>query len=391
MDLEFSTEDQSFQLEVREFLAENFPEHIKQATARTPTVFVDAGPAMEWQKILVDKGWAVPSWPVEWGGTNWSATQKYIFSMECARAGTPGYNPLSLQLLAPVLLKFGTEEQKQKYLPPMLTGEHYWCQGFSEPGSGSDLASLKLKAERKGDHYLVNGSKLWQTHAQFANHIFCLVRTDTSGRPQQGISFLLIEMDRPGVSVEPIITMGMDHEVNQVFFEDVEVPVENLVGEEGEGWKLTKYLLEFERGGGSTAHRRLAEVQHLKDIVADQQEEHPEFNADQRYSRAIARIEIDIKALEITELRILSALAEGKMPGAESSILKLSTVDIEQRTHQLAVDVIGYHALPFKQEGLGPDYAQPVVPTYLNSRAASIFGGSQEVQRNIIAKAVLGL
>jgi acyl-CoA dehydrogenase len=391
MDLEFSAEDQSFQLEVRKFLDENFPEHIKRATARTPTVFVDAGPAMEWQKVLVEKGWAVPSWPVEWGGTNWSATQKYIFSMECARAGTPGYNPLSLQLLAPVLLKFGTEEQKQKYLPPMLTGEHYWCQGFSEPGSGSDLASLKLKAERKGDHYLVNGSKLWQTHAQFANHIFCLVRTDTSGRPQQGISFLLIEMDRPGVSVEPIITMGMDHEVNQVFFDDVEVPVENLVGEEGEGWKLTKYLLEFERGGGSTAHRRLAEAQHLKAIVADQQEQHPEFNADQRYSREIARIEIDIKALEMTELRILSALAEGKMPGAESSILKLSTVDIEQRTHQLAVDVIGYHALPFKQDGLGPDYAQPVVPTYLNSRAASIFGGSQEVQRNIIAKAVLGL
>jgi acyl-CoA dehydrogenase len=391
MDLEFSAEDQSFQLEVRKFLDENFPEHIKRATARTPTVFVDAGPAMEWQKVLVEKGWAVPSWPVEWGGTNWSATQKYIFSMECARAGTPGYNPLSLQLLAPVLLKFGTEEQKQKYLPPMLTGEHYWCQGFSEPGSGSDLASLKLKAERKGDHYLVNGSKLWQTHAQFANHIFCLVRTDTSGRPQQGISFLLIEMDRPGVSVEPIITMGMDHEVNQVFFDDVEVPVENLVGEEGEGWKLTKYLLEFERGGGSTAHRRLAEVQHLKAIVTDQQEQHPEFNADQRYSREIARIEIDIKALEMTELRILSALAEGKMPGAESSILKLSTVDIEQRTHQLAVDVIGYHALPFKQDGLGPDYAQPVVPTYLNSRAASIFGGSQEVQRNIIAKAVLGL
>ena len=351
MDLEFTADELSFQQEVREFLEENFPAHIKEATARTPTVFVDPGPAMEWQAILVEKGWAVPSWPTEWGGTDWTPTQKYLFSMECARAGTPGYNPLSLQLLAPVLLGFGTEEQKQKYLPKMLTGEHYWCQGFSEPGSGSDLASLKLKAERQGDHYLVNGSKLWQTHAQFANHIFCLVRTDSSGRPQAGISFLLIEMDRPGVSVEPIITMGMDHEVNQVFFDDVKVPVENLVGEEGEGWKLTKYLLEFERGGGSTAHRRLAELDHLKSIVAAMQSEDPDFNADKRYSRAMARIEIDIKALEMTELRILSALSEGKMPGAESSILKLSTVEIEQRTHQLAVDVIGYDALPFKQEG----------------------------------------
>ncbi|MEP5765695.1 MAG: acyl-CoA dehydrogenase family protein [Halieaceae bacterium] len=391
MDLEFTEEEQAFQLEVRSFLQENFPDHIREATARTTTVFVDAGPALEWQKILVDKGWAVPSWPKEWGGTGWTPTKKYIFTMECARAGTPGYNPLSLSLLAPVLFGFGSEEQKQQYLPKMLSGEDYWCQGFSEPGSGSDLASLKLKAERQGDHYLVNGSKLWQTHAQFANKIFCLVRTDNSGRPQAGISFLLIDMATPGVTVEPIITMGMDHEVNQVFFEDVKVPVENLVGEEGDGWKCAKYLLEFERGGGSSAHTRRAELEHLKDIVADTAEGNPDFNADLGYSKAIAAIEIDLKALEMTELRILSALSEGKMPGAESSILKLSTVDIEQRTHQLAMDVIGYHGLPFKQDDIGPDYAAPVVPTYLNSRAASIFGGSQEVQRNIIAKAVLGL
>jgi acyl-CoA dehydrogenase len=391
MDLEFSAEDLAFQQEVRSFLQDNFPEHIKRITARTPTVFVDAPPAMEWQKILVEKGWAVPGWPEEWGGTNWTPTQKYIFAMECAKAGTPGYNPLSLALLAPVLLAFGSEEQKQKYLPKMLTGEHYWCQGFSEPGSGSDLASLKLKAERQGDHYLVNGSKLWQTHAQFSNHIFCLVRTDNSGRKQQGISFLLIEMDRPGVTVEPIITMGLDHEVNQVFFENVEVPVENLVGEEGDGWKFAKYLLEHERGGGSSAHRRQAEIDHLREIVADMQAQDPSFNADNQYTKAIAHIEIDVKALEITELRILSALAEGKMPGAEASILKLTTVQIEQRTHQLAVDVLGYHGLPFKQDDIGPEYAAPVVPTYLNSRAASIFGGSQEVQKTIIAKAVLGL
>jgi acyl-CoA dehydrogenase len=391
MDLEFSAEDLTFQQEAREFLQQNFPEHIRDATARTTTVFVDKEPSMEWQAILVKKGWAVPGWPVEYGGTQWSPTQKYIWSMECARAGTPGYNPISLQLLAPVLFGFGTEEQKQELLPKMLSGEDYWCQGFSEPGSGSDLASLKLKAQLDGDHYLVNGSKLWQTHAQFSNKIFCLVRTDTSGRPQAGISFLLIDMDTPGISVEPIITMGMDHEVNQVFFDDVKVPVSNRVGEEGEGWKCAKYLLEYERGGGSSAHRRLAELKHLAGIVADQQQQDPDFNADGQYTRAMARIEIDIKALEMIELRILSALAGGGNPGAESSILKLSAVDLEQRIHQLAVDVIGNHALIFKQDQLGPDYAAAVVPTYLNSRAASIFGGSQEIQRNIIAKAVLGL
>jgi acyl-CoA dehydrogenase len=391
MDLEFTAEEKAFQEEVREFLKASFPEHIRQATRKTTTVFVDAPPAMEWQKILVEKGWAVPSWPEEWGGTNWTATQKYIWAMECARAGTPGYNPLSLQLLAPVLLEFGTEEQKQKYLPKMLSGEHYWCQGFSEPGSGSDLASLKLKAERHGDHYIVNGSKLWQTHAQFANQIFCLVRTDNTGRPQQGISFLLIDMETPGVTVNPIVTMALDHEVNQVFFEDVKVPVENRIGEEGDGWKHARFLLEHERGGGSSAYRRLAELAHLKEIVADIQEQDPEFNADLSYSKAIARIEIDLKALEMMELRILSDLAQGRMPGAESSMLKLTTVNIEQRIHQLAVDAIGYYALPFKQDDVGPDYAAAVVPTYLNSRAASIFGGSQEVQKNIIAKAVLGL
>jgi acyl-CoA dehydrogenase len=391
MDREFSPEEKAFQQEVRSFLAENFPGHIREATEKTATVFVDAPPAMEWQKILVNKGWAVPGWPEEWGGTGWTATQKYIWAMECARAGTPAYNPLSLQLLAPVLLEFGTEEQKQTYLPKMLSGEHYWCQGFSEPGSGSDLASLKLKAQREGDHYIVNGSKLWQTHAQFSNWIFCLVRTGSEGRPQQGISFLLIDMSSPGVKVEPIITMGLDHEVNQVFFEDVKVPVENRIGEEGDGWKHAKFLLEHERGGGSTAYRRQAELEHLKMIVADMQAEDPAFNDDLAWSKAIARIEIDLKALEMMELRILSDLAEGKMPGAESSMLKLTTVDIEQRIHQLAMDALGYHALPFKQDDLGPDYAATVVPTYLNSRAASIFGGSQEVQKNIIAKAVLGL
>ncbi len=391
MDLNFSADDLDFQREVQAFLQESLPEHIRLATENTTTVFVDKDVALEWQQVLVEKGWAVPNWPAEWGGIQWTPTQRYIFTMECYKAGAPMLIPLGLGMLAPVLLAFGSEEQKQKYLPKMLSGEHYWCQGYSEPGSGSDLASLKLKAERKDDHYLVNGSKLWTTHAQFADHIFCLVRTDNSGRPQQGISFLLIEMDSPGVTVDPIITMALDHEVNQVFFEDVKVPLENLVGDEGEGWRYAKYLLEFERGGGLSSALRQRDLDHLKFIVADMQAQDPQFNADLHYSKAIADIEIDIGALEMTELRVLAALAAGGNPGPESSIIKISTVDIEQRTHQLAMDVLGYHALAFDQSGLGPEYAAPVVPTYLNSRAASIFGGSREVQYNIIAKAVLGL
>ena len=399
MKLEFSQSDLAFQEEVQTFLREKLPEHIREATARTPTVFVNKDIALQWQAILVDKGWAVPGWPEAWGGVTWRPTQRYIFTMECYKAGAPALIPLGLGMLAPVLLAFGSEQQKQKYLPKMLSGEHYWCQGYSEPGSGSDLASLQLKAENKGDHYLVNGSKIWQTHAQFADHIFCLVRTDNSGRKQQGISFLLIEMATPGVSVEPIITIAGDHEVNQVFFSDVKVPMDNLVGEEGEGWRYAKYLLEFERGGGLSAMARQHDLDHLKMIVEDIQQQDPTFNDDLYFSKAIARIEIDIKSLQMTEMRILSALASGGTPGAESSILKLTTVDVEQRTHQLAMEAIGYHGLvagpvallATEQNTIGPDYAAPVVPTYLNSRAASIFGGSQEIQRNIITKTVLGL
>ncbi|MGI9286088.1 MAG: acyl-CoA dehydrogenase family protein [Pseudomonadales bacterium] len=390
MDLQFGEVDLGFQREVQEFRQKQLPEHIRKATADTTTLFLEKDVALEWQRILVDKGWAVPNWPSEWGGTRWTPTQRYIFTMECYKAGAPMLIPLGLSMLAPVILAFGSEQQKQKYLPRMLSGEHYWCQGYSEPGSGSDLASLKLKAERRDNHYVVNGSKLWTTHAQFADHIFCLVRTDSTGKPQQGISFLLIEMDAPGVTVDPIITIGLDHEVNQVFFDDVKVPSANLVGEEGQGWRYAKYLLEFERGGGMSSALRQRDLEHLKEMAADIKQQDPSFDSDLRYSMDIARIEIDIHALEISELRVLTALAAGEQPGAESSAIKLATVDIEQRTHQLCMDAIGYHALPFKQPHLGTGY-EAVVPSYLNGRAASIFGGSREIQLNIIAKVVLGL
>jgi acyl-CoA dehydrogenase len=298
-------------------------------------------------------------------------------------------------MLAPVIMAFGTAQQKAEYLPKILHGEHYWCQGYSEPGAGSDLASLKLKAEADGDHYIVNGSKIWTTHAHRADHIFCLVRTDNSGKPQQGISFLLIDMATPGVTVEPIITMAGDHEVNQVFFDNVRVPMTNRIGEENQGWSYAKYLLEFERGGGFSAHRIRHELDHLHQLMADARASHADFDRHGDLDRRVARVAIDLKALEITELRILSSVSGGGNPGPESSIMKLSATRLEQEINELSVDVLGYTGFIMNPVAAGnpvrADYISSVVPRYLNNRAASIFGGSQEIQRNIIAKMVLGL
>jgi acyl-CoA dehydrogenase len=395
MDLNFTEQELQFQLEVRQFLSEHLTDDIVEDTARNSSVFVEKDLALRWQAILVKQGWAVPQWPVEHGGTDWTPAQKYLFSRECYLAGAPMLIPLGLLMLAPVIMAFGSEEQKEEYLPSILSGEHYWCQGYSEPGAGSDLASLKLKAEADGDDYIVNGSKLWTTHAHLADHIFCLVRTDNSERPQQGISFLLIDMDSPGVTVEPILTMAGDHEVNQVFFDDVRVPQKNRIGEENKGWSYAKYLLEFERGGGFSAPRIQHELERLRSMVVEARETVEGFDASGEIERRIARIEIDLKALEITELRILSAVSGGGNPGPESSILKLNTVRLEQAINELAVDVMGYDGLAMNSIPGGNPYREnftaSVVPRYLNNRAASIFGGSQEVQRNIIAKMVLGL
>jgi acyl-CoA dehydrogenase len=395
MNLNFSDEELQFQREVRQFLAENLPANIIEGTANNGSVFVEKEIALQWQAILVKQNWAVPQWPVEHGGTNWTATQKYIFSKECYHAGAPMLIPLGLLMLAPVIMAFGTEEQKAEYLPKILSGEQYWCQGYSEPGAGSDLASLKLKAEPDGAHYIVNGSKIWTTHAHLADHIFCLVRTDNSGKPQAGISFLLIDMATPGVTVEPIITMAGDHEVNQVFFDDVRVPMANRIGEENKGWSYAKYLLEFERGGGFNAHRIRHELDHLYQLIADAKNNNAGFDRHGEIERKVARIEIDLKALEITELRILSSVSGGGNPGPESSIMKLSATQLEQGINELSVDVLGYAGFIMNPVANGnpvrADYLSSVVPRYLNNRAASIFGGSQEIQRNIIAKMVLGL
>ena len=395
MDLQFSEQELAFQLEIREFLANNLPAHIIDSAKRNGGVFMEQKEALQWQEVLVNKGWAVPQWPVEHGGTDWTPAQKYLFSKECYHAGAPMLIPLGLLMLAPVIMAFGNDEQKAEYLPKILSGEHYWCQGYSEPGSGSDLASLSLKAESDGDDYIVNGSKIWTTHAHFASHIFCLVRTDNSVKPQAGISFLLIDMKTEGIVVDPIITMADDHELNQVFFEDVRVPKANRIGDENKGWTYAKYLLEFERGGGFSAHRIKHEINMLKTLLTDLQQSNPALNATGGISRKLARIEIDLKSLEITELRILSALSAGGNPGAESSIMKLTTVRLEQAVNELMAEVTGYHGFAMNKPDDGTPYREndiaTVVPRYLNNRASSIFGGSQEVQRNIIAKMVLGL
>ena len=308
MDIAYSAEDEAFRDEVRTFLDARLSDDMRRAAARTTTVFADKDLAMAWQAILVERGWAVPSWPVEHGGTGWTPTEKYIFGEELAKAGAPGLIPLGLRMLAPVLFKYGTPEQKAHYLPKMLSGEHYWCQGYSEPGSGSDLSSLKTAAVKDGDDYIVNGSKIWTTHAQFADHIFCLVRTDSTGRPQQGITFLLIPMATPGVSVEPIITLAADHEVNQVFFDDVRVPQANRVGPEHDGWNVAKYLLEFERGGGGAAVRLQVSLDHLKAIAATEREGGEALWSSPGFRARTNALDIRIMALQFSEHATLARL-----------------------------------------------------------------------------------
>ncbi len=400
MDLAYSAQDEAFREQVRAFLDAKLSDGMRRAAARTTTVFADKDLAMAWQAILVERGWAVPSWPIEHGGTGWTPTEKHIFGEELAKAGAPGLIPLGLRMLAPVLFKYGTPEQKAHYLPKMLSGEHYWCQGYSEPGSGSDLSSLKTAAVKDGDDYIVNGSKIWTTHAQFADHIFCLVRTDGSGRPQQGITFLLIPMATPGVSVEPIITLAADHEVNQVFFDDVRVPQANRVGPEHDGWNVAKYLLEFERGGGGAAVRLQVSLDHLQAIAAIEREGAEALWSSPGFRARSNALEIRIMALRFSEHATLARLSRGVSPGPGSSLAKNNSVDIEQQINELKLEAVHYYGVPhanlISMNGhddpwVGPAHAETVTPRYLNARAASIFGGAKEVQKNIVAKVVLGL
>jgi alkylation response protein AidB-like acyl-CoA dehydrogenase len=394
---ELTSQYQLFRDEVRAMLAAELTDEMKQATAKTTTVFADRDVALAWQKILHRRGWAGVAWPVEFGGTGWDITQRHIFAQECTRAGAPDLIPLGLRMLAPVLFRYGTKLQQDYYLPKILTGEHYWCQGYSEPSSGSDLASLQMRAVRDGDDYVLDGTKIWTTHAHFADHIFCLVRTDPSARKQAGISFILVEMDRPGVSVKPIVTLAGDHEVNQVFFDAVRVPITHRVGEENDGWSVAKYLLEFERGGGTASTglwSGLLETETLldalaKDLTANEMAE--------LRGRA-ATLQMAITALQQMEDTVLAKLARGQNPGPNSSLLKLFSSNLGQSLAALKMSTLAYYAVPNNNQlmrlgepGIGTQAASTATAIYLNNRASTIFGGSNEVQKNIIAKTVLGL
>jgi acyl-CoA dehydrogenase len=398
MDLSFSPAEQAFADDVRAFIAANLTPETKRAQALTPSVFSDPDIGIGWQKALHRQGWGAPGWPVDHGGPDWTPAQRWIFEAECARAGVPNVNIMGVKMVGPVIIGFGTPEQKSHYLPRILSGEDYWCQGYSEPGSGSDLASLKTRAVRDGDHYIVNGNKIWTTHAHHANRMFALVRSNDTPRQQDGISFILIDMNSPGITIRPILTIGGDHEVNQVFFDDVRVPVANRVGEEGKGWTYGKYLLEFERGAG-IASAKLRETLRTIAALAESQTTGRAID-DPDIGLRLSEIEIDIDTLEMTELRVLSALQTGQNPGAVSSLLKLRVSEIRQAVTRLGVDVIGHDGLvvepmrPFYQLNHTPAIPEamlPIVPEHLNSRAYTIFGGSSEIQREIIAKMVLGL
>ena len=355
---------------------------------------------VRWQKLLHAQGWMAPSWPVEWGGQDWTPVQKHIFEEEMAMAATPRIVPFGVSMVAPVIIQFGTEEQKQKYLPRILATDDWWCQGYSEPGSGSDLASLSTKAERDGDHYIVNGQKTWTTMAQHADWIFCLVRTSREEKKQEGISFLLIDMKTPGVTVHPIKTMDGSAEINQTHFENVRVPVANRIGQEGKGWTYAKFLLGHERTGIASVGRSKWQLQRLKKVAAEEEEDGRPLIENESFAMQIAQVEADLRALEAVVLRAVSSESAGNGPGPEASILKINGTLIQQKLTELLYKAVGNYAHPFiaesmeegwNEDRIGPDYAQPFAPTYFNWRKASIYGGSNEIQKNIISKAVLRL
>jgi alkylation response protein AidB-like acyl-CoA dehydrogenase len=402
MDIELAPADAAFRDEVREFLRLNLPDWLKIGTELTPSVFVEPDIGQEWTSILSAKGWLGYHWPVEHGGTGWTPIQRYIFEKESALAGAPSLPVMGLKLVAPVIWAFGTDAQKAYYLPRVLSGEDYWCQGFSEPGSGSDLASLQCKAVRKGDEYIVNGTKLWTTHAHHANRIFCLVRTDNSGRKQAGISFLLIDMDTPGLNVRPIKSMAGDHEVNQVFFEDVRVPVENLVGAEGQGWQIAKFLLENERGGSCHAPRLSFDLDQIVRLSRTQSDGRGGLLSDDpQWQKRVAVNRLAVDALEMIELKFLADMAKGHKPASQASLAKMLASSLRQDIDLLAMDLHDFAGLqlesarPFYGANapapVGSSEAQVAAARYLNSRAWTIFGGSNEVQANILASAALGL
>ena len=398
MDLKFTAEEEAFRGEVLAFLEEHLPQHLSSKVRNGKHLTRDD--MAQWHAILNEKGWLANHWPKEYGGPGWSAVQKFIFENECAIAGAPRIVPFGVNMLGPVLIKYGSEAQKRYWLPRILNGSDWWCQGYSEPGAGSDLASLRTTAVRDGDHYVVNGQKTWTTLGHYANMIFCLVRTATDVRKQEGISFLLIDMNTPGIEVRPIITLDGEHEVNEVFFTDVRVPVENLVGEENRGWTYAKYLLTYERTNIAGVGFSVAALARLKRAAQKITRNGKPLAQDPQFAARIAKVEIDLENMKTTNLRVIAAVAGGGVPGAESSMLKIRGTEIRQEIASLLRRAMGPYAAPFVEEALedgyagepiGPDEAASAAAQYFNNRKLSIFGGSNEIQKNIISKMILGL
>lgn len=399
MNADFTAEEISFQQQVREFLENEFPADIRSKVDNNIRLSKDD--LVRWQKILNKQGWMAPNWPKEYGGTGWTPTQKYIFNQEMGRIGAPEPVAFGVKMVAPVILAYGSEEQKQRFLPDILESNVWWCQGYSEPNSGSDLASLKTTAVREGDHYVVNGTKTWNTLGQYADWIFCLVRTDNTAKKQEGISFLLIDMKSPGITVNPIYLMDGSPEVNEVVFEDVKVPVENLIGEENKGWTYAKVLLTHERTNIARVPYTQRRIDALKAAAADRDDGNGgKLIDDPAFAMKVAELEIDLEALEYAELRTLAAVSVGKAPGPESSILKIVGTEVAQRADELYLEVAAYDALPFvpeqfeagfEGEPVGEGALASAALDYMNHRKVTIYGGSNEIQKNIICKAVLGL
>ncbi|MBO9429524.1 acyl-CoA dehydrogenase family protein [Sulfitobacter sp. R18_1] len=396
MDLSYTDEERAFREEVRQFLAEKLPKELSEKVRRGQELSKDDHE--RWHAILNEQGWLATNWPKEFGGAAWNAVQRHIFEEEAAAHHAPRIVPFGLSMLAPVLQKFGSKEQQDYWLPRILSGEDWWCQGYSEPGAGSDLASLKTTAVKDGDHYVVNGQKTWTTLGQHANMIFCLVRTDKDVKQQEGISFLLIDMETPGITVRPIILLDGGAEVNEVFFDNVKVPAENLVGEENKGWTYAKYLLTHERTNIAGVGFSQAGLQAVKRIARSEMAGGRPLIENPHFAARVAQAEIDLMAMATTNLRIISKAAAGQAPGVESSMLKVKGTIIRQEINDLARRAAGVYAMPFASEAVAgsndalpdPNDAGPVAAQYFNNRKLSIFGGSNEIQRGIIAKTMLG-
>ena len=399
MEIKLSSRDQEFRFEVQTFLEDNLTPELREGADKRTSLWQDVETSMAWQRILHKKGWAAPEWPVEYGGTSWSLVQRYVFAQESARSGAPALLPMSLRMCGPMLIGYGTAEQKAYYLPRILSGEDFWCQGYSEPGAGSDLASLSTFAASDGEDYVVNGTKIWTSCAQHADMMFALVRTRKGGKKQEGITFLMIAMTLPGITVRPIINIAGVHELNQVFFEEVRVPKANRVGKENDGWTVAKYLLEFERFAMASVEirRTLDRVETLAGVTPIAG---GVLNGDPNFRSKLAKLKIETSVLEASERRVLAKLSAGDSPGTVSSLVRVQGAELLQRADMLGVEALGYYSAPFQPEVLeigvnqppvGPREGVTFVPMYLSNRMKTIAGGSSEVQRNIVAKAILGL